>query len=187
MQTRRQHRARSESSLLSKDPYGLIWVALIYLALMGVKWWFFSPKEADDTSCVACAVAVIWLVSVLLHTSLIFYWVGWSKSNVKGPLFVFILSVLCLILAIVDFYLMKFILNKLLYAGVLNWQESQAFYLFDVFVPHSIGLLLITTIAYSMVRVLFCRDLVQKPLVYTFVVIVLLAVGPLYFMGIKVY
>jgi hypothetical protein len=186
MQTRRRQRTAG-SGILSKDPYGLIWVAFIYLALLVGKWWVLSPADPETSGCVVCAVAVIWLISVLLHSLLIVFWINWSRSYIKGPVFVFFLAMMCLILGISDFYLVKIVISKLLNVGLLSWPETQIEYLIEVFIPHSIALMVITSIFYSMLRTLLCPDLVQKPLVYTFVGIMLLAVGPLYFMGLVVY
>ena len=187
MQKTRRHRARSGSGILSKDPYGLFWLALIYLAILFVKWWIISPAKPEDTGCMACAMGVIWLLSVSLYSVLIFFWIGWTRSNAKGPVFVFFLAMLCLILTIVDYYVVKIVMSKLLYAGVFHWEESEAYNLIDILIPHSVALMALVSISYSMVRTLLCRDLVQKPLVYTFVGIVLLSSIPLYLMGIKLY
>ena len=187
MATKRRHRSQAGSSIFSKDPYGLVWLALIYLLLMIAKWWIISPADPADNNCVACVVAVIWLLSILVQTPLILFWIGWTRKYEQGTTFVFFLCILCLILAIVDFYLVKFVISKFLYGGMLNWQETQAFYLIDVFIPHSVGLLALTSVFYSMVRAAVSRDLVEKPLVYTFIVIVVLTVLPLYILGMKLY
>ncbi|HEY5602626.1 MAG TPA: hypothetical protein VIM41_05920 [Gammaproteobacteria bacterium] len=95
------------------------------------------------------------------------------------------LSLICLILAVIDYYAAQLVVNKLLYRGALRWEESQAPYLVDTFIPHTIGLLLISAMLYSVIRVFFCRDLVEKPLVYAFGAIVVVAVIPLFYVGLK--
>lgn len=187
MATKRRHRSRSSSSILSKDPYGLIWLALIFLSVMIAKWWFLSPANPEDYNCVACVVAVIWILAVLVHAILILFWIGWSKKYEKGITFVIFLSLLCLVLALLDYQVAQFVIGKLFYGGVLNWQESQASYLIDTFIPHSIGLLLVSSVFYSMLRVFVSRDLVEKPLVYTFAAIVGLSAIPLYLLGLLLY
>ena len=187
MASRRRHRSKEGSSIFSKDPYGLVWLAMIYLAVMIAKWWFLSPANPEDNNCVACVVAVIWLLSILLHILLVLFWVGWSKKYKKGATFVFFLSLFCVILAMVDFYLVKFVIGKLYYSGMLNWQEAQSSELIDTFIPHSVGLMLVSSVFYSMLRVFLSRDLVEKPLVYTFAAILMLSVIPLYFLGLVLY
>ncbi|WP_455207636.1 hypothetical protein [Kaarinaea lacus] len=182
-----RRRTRSRSGILSKDPFGLLWMALIYLAVMIAKWWYFSPADPQDNNCVACVVAVIWILSVLIFTLLPLFWVFWTKKYEKGVTFVFFLSLLCLILVIVDYYAAHFVIGKLFYGGSLRWDESQASYLIDTFIPHTIGLLIITSQLYTMLRVFICRDLVEKPLVFTFGAIIILAVIPLFFIGLKLY
>jgi hypothetical protein len=187
MATKRRKRAQSGDSLLSKDPYGLIWLSLLFLIIMVVKWWVISPANKEDGNCVACVVAVIWLLSVIIHLLLVFFWVGWSSKYEKGAVFVFFLCVICVALAALDYAVIQFAVGKLFYGGVLNWQESQASELIDILIPHSVGLLLITSVFYSMIRVFLCRDLAEKKLVYLFATVVVLSVLPLYFLGLIAY
>lgn len=187
MATKRRQRNQSGGSLLSKDPYGLAWLSILFLVVMVVKWWIISPANREEGNCVACVVAVIWLLSVIIHLLLVFFWIGWSSKYEKGTTFVFFLCVLCILVAAADYAVVQFAVGKLFYGGVLNWQESQASELIDSFIPHSVGLLLITSIFYSMIRVFFSRDLAEKKLVYLFASIVLLSVLPLYFLGLIAY
>ncbi len=187
MATKRRQRAQSGDNLLSKDPYGLIWLSILFLAVMILKWWVISPANKEDGNCVACVVAVIWLLSMIIHLLLVFFWIGWSSKYEKGIAFVFLLCLLCLVLAGIDYTVLQFVIGKLFYGGVLNWQEAQASELIDIFIPHSVGLLLITTIFYSMVRIFLCRDLAEKNLVYLFVLIIILSILPLYFLGLIAY
>ena len=95
-----RRRQRSQSTLLSKDPYGLVGLALIYLAIMVAKWFYISPPEGDN--CVGCVIAVIWIVSMLVFSLLSIFWIFWSRKYDKGTTFVFFLCLLCLLLAVVD-------------------------------------------------------------------------------------
>lgn len=187
MATRRRQRAQSSGNLLSKDPYGLIWLSLIFLTVMVVKWWVISPEYAESGNCVACVVSVVWLLSIIIHLLLVFFWIGWSKKYEKGTVFTLLLCILCLVLAAVDFKVMQFAIGKLFYGGVLNWQESQASELIDIFIPHSIGLLLISSICYSMIRIFTCRDLAEKKMVYLMATVIIVSVAPLYFLGLVAY
>jgi len=182
-----RRRARSDSGILSKDPYGLIWLGLIYLGVLISKWWYFSPANPEDNNCVACVVAVTWILSMLVFVFMSLFWVIWSRKYQKGITFAFFLGLLCLILVIVDYYVVEFVVRKLFYGGSLRWEESQASYLLDAFIPHTIGLLVITSVLYSMLRVFICRDLVEKPLVFTFGVILVVSVIPLFYIGLKLY
>jgi hypothetical protein len=182
-----RRRARSQSGILSKDPYGVIWMGLIYLGVLISKWWYFSPANPEDNNCVACVVAVAWILSILIFTLLSIFWVLWSKKYQKGITFAFFLGLLCLILVILDYYAVQFVVGKLFYGGSLRWEETQASYLIDTFIPHTIGLLVITSVLYTMIRVFICRDLVEKPLVFTFGAILVLAVLPLFYIGLKLY
>jgi hypothetical protein len=182
-----RRRARSEPGIFSIDPYGLIWMTLIYLAVMMVKWWYISPGNPQDNNCVACVVAVLWILSVLTFSLLSLFWIFWSKKYEKGITFVFFLSLICLILAVADYFAARYVTGKLFYGGVLRWEESQASYLIDTFIPHSIGLLVIASVLYSIIRVFFCRDLVEKPLVFTFGAIIVLSVIPLVYIGLILY
>ena len=187
MATRRRQRASSEGSTLSKDPYGLIWLSLIFLMVMVLKWWVISPENREAGNCVACVVAVIWLISVIVHLLLVFFWIGWSKKYEKGTVFVLLLSILCLVLAAVDYAAVHFAVGKLFFGGALNWQEAQASELIDIFIPHSIALLLISSITYSMIRIFFCRDLADKKLVYLMAAVITVSVLPMYFLGLVAY
>jgi len=187
MATRKRQRAQSGESLLSKDPYGLVWLSLLFLVVMVVKWWILSPEFREAGNCVACAVSVIWLLSMIVHLVLVFFWIGWSKKYAKGIAFVIFLSLLCLFLAAVDYQVVRFAIGKLFYGGVLNWQESQSTDLIDILIPHSIALLLISSLCYSMVRVFITRDLAEKKMVYLTASIILLSVLPLYFLSLIAY
>ena len=182
-----RRRARKESGILSKDPYGLIWMGLIYLAVLISKWWYFSPANPEDNNCVACVVAVVWILSILIFTLLSIFWVLWSRKYEKGITFAFFLGLLCLILVILDYYAVQFVVGKFFYGGSLRWEETQASYLIATFIPHTIGLLVITSVLYTMMRVFICRDLVEKPLVFTFGAILVPAVIPLFYIGLKLY
>ena len=187
MATKRRQRTQRNDNLLSKDPYGLIWLSILFLAVMIVKWWVISPANKEDGNCIACVVAVIWLLSVIIHLLLVLFWIGWSSKYEKGIAFVFLLCLLCLVLAGIGYAALEFVVGKLFYGGVLNWQETQASELIDIFIPHSVGLLLISSIFYSMVRIFFCRDLAEKKLVYLFASIIVLSILPLYFLGLIAY
>lgn len=187
MATRRRQRPQSGGNILTKDPYGLVWLSLIFLAAMIVKWWVISPANPEDGNCVVCVVAVIWLLTIIVHLLMVFFWIGWSRKYEKGTVFVLLLCILCLVLAAIDYTIVQFVIGKLFYGGALNWQESQASELIDIFVPHSIGLLLISSITYSMLRVFFCRDLAEKKMVYLMASIVALSAVPLYFLGLIAY
>jgi len=187
MASRRRQRTHSGDSLLSKDPYGLIWLSLLFLVVLIVKWWVISPTYRESGNCVACAVSMIWLLSVIVHLLIVFFWIFWSKKYEKGTAFVFFLCLFCVIIAAVDFKVLQFVVGKLFYGGVLNWQETQASELIDVFIPHSVGLMLITSIAYSMIRIFTCRDLAEKKMVYLFAAVVLVSILPLYFLGLVAY
>ncbi|MCI0507363.1 MAG: hypothetical protein L0Z73_14820 [Gammaproteobacteria bacterium] len=162
-------------------------MALIYLAVMVAKWWYFSPSNPQDNNCVACVVAVIWILTMLIFAVLSLFWIFWSKKYEKGITFVIFLSLICLLLAVVDYFAAHYVVGKLFYGGVLRWEESQASYLIDTFIPHSIGLLVISSLLYSVIRVLTCHDLVEKPLVFTYGVIIVLSVIPLFYIGLKLY
>ena len=101
MATKRRQRTQSSDNLLSKDPFGLIWLSILFLAVMIVKWWVISPANKEDGNCVACVVAVIWLLSVIIHLLMVFFWVAWSSKYEKGIAFVLFLCLLCLVLAVI--------------------------------------------------------------------------------------
>ncbi|WP_455220306.1 hypothetical protein [Kaarinaea lacus] len=182
-----RRRTRSQSGIFSKDPYGLLLMGLLYLAVLVSKWWYFSPDNLEGNNCVACVIAVVWILSMLVFTLLSLFWVLWSRKYQKGITFAFFLGLLCLILVIVDYYVVEFVIGKLFYGGSLRWEEAQASELLDSFIPHNIGLLAITSVLYSMLRVFICRDLVEKPLVFTFGAILVLSVIPLFYIGLKLY
>jgi hypothetical protein len=180
-----RRRKRSQSTLLSKDPFGLVGLSLLYLIVMVAKWWYISPPEGNN--CVGCVVGVIWLISTGVFALLSVFWVLWSKKYAKGTAFVFFLCLLCLILVAVDYEVVKYVIGKLYYGGALRWQEADASYLMDTFIAHSLGLMLLSAIFYSTLRVFFCRELTEKPLVYVLNAIIMLSVLPLFYLGLRLY
>ncbi|MGD8559938.1 MAG: hypothetical protein PVF34_00785 [Gammaproteobacteria bacterium] len=170
---------------MNLDPFGVIGLGLIFLAVMVAKWWYISPPEGDN--CVICVVAVIWFVSMLVFSLLSVFWVLWSKKYAKGAAFLFFLCLLCLVLVVIDYEVVQFVVRKLFYGGALRWQEADASFLIDTFIPHSLGLLLISAIFYSSLRVFLCQELTEKTLVYTMNAIIMLAVLPLFYLGLWLY
>ena len=181
---------RSSSSILSKDPYGLIWVALLFLSVLIAKWLFISPPDAQTTgleSCVLCVIFIVWFLSVLVSVLLMFFWILWSEKFSKSPLFVFIINVVIIVVALSAYKFVDYVVGKLFYSGVLRWQETQATYLFDEMLPHSMGLFLLVAILYSMVRILFCRELENRGFTITYSVLMALFAIPLMILGVWLY
>jgi len=185
--SRRRHQSASGGNIFSKDPFGTIWLALVFLVMLIGKWFVLSPGDPQDSNCVGCVVAVLWIMAILVSALMSLFWILWIQKFEKGTSFVFFLSIFSVVSAVIYYEFAVFVMGKLFYGGSLNWQESQASFLLDEFVPHSVGLFLVSMVLYSAVRMLFCRDLVDKPLVYSFSAILIVAVAPITYLGLWLY
>jgi len=185
--TRRRHHSPAGRNVFSKDPFGVTWLALFFLAILITKWFILSPGNPEDGNCVGCVVAVLWVMAVLVSLLMGLFWIIWAQKFAKGASFVFFLVLFCLFSTALYYQFTDFVMRKLFYGGSLNWQEAQATYLLDEFVPHSVGLFLVSMVFYIAIRVIFCRNLTDKGLVYIFSTILVLAVTPLTYLGLWLY
>lgn len=177
----------SGDSILSKDPFGLLWFGLLFLAVLVAKFWFISPPAPEDTSCYACAVGVMWIMTVLVFSLMTFLTILWSRKFEKGTAFVFVMCMMCVVCAVIDYNVALFVVRKLFYGGALSWDEANAEFLFNDFVPHTIALALVVSVFYTMVRIILSKDIVERNLVYTFGGIMILTTLPLMYLGIMLY
>jgi len=185
--SRRRHHSASGGNILSKDPFGTTWFALLFLGMLIGKWFVLSPGNPDDNNCVGCVVAVLWTLGILVSVLASLFWILWAQKFEKGTSFVFFLSILGIFSSVIYYQFAEFVMGKLFYGGSLNWQDAHASYLLDELVPHSVGLFLVSMVIYAALRVVFCRDLVDKPLVYSFSAILLVAVTPITYLGLWLY
>lgn len=184
---RHHHHPSASSSILSKDPFGLVWLGLLYLAVLVAKWWYISPDSQQDGNCVGCVVFITWFLSLLVSVLLSMFWIFWTEKSQKNNLFIFIINVIVILCTVIVYKFDLYVIAKLYYAGSLNWQEAQAQELFDSFVPHVVGLYMVTALIYSMLRVVVCRDLEEKFMTVGYGVVMILVTVPLVYIGLVMY
>ena len=99
----------------------------------------------------------------------------------------FLMSMMCLVCALIDYNIALFVIRKLFYGGVLSWEEAQAPFLLNDFIPHTIALAMVTAVFYTALRIIVSKDIVEKNLVYTFGAILILTTLPLMYLGVMLY
>ena len=180
----RIHTGSSSGGILSKDPYGLIWLSLLLAIVFAAKWLILTPPMQG---CVLCVVGINWFIYTLAGALLMFFWILWAERFPKNTLFIFTFNVVVILLILGAYKFAQYVIAKLFFGGMLSWLETEATYLFDVMLPHTLGLALLTVVTYSMVRVLFCSDLQDKRLSLTYGILMVLSMAPLFLLGLVAY
>ncbi len=175
------------TNLFKIDRFGVIWFALLYLAVLLTKWLYLSPVIAEKEECYVCVIGVLMGLALTIPLLMTTLWAVWPVKLEKGVFFLFVLSVSTLGCAYFVDLLSQTILSKLYYGGILAWQESQLSYLFDNFLPHSAGLFLATLMIYTTLRVAFSLEFVDRKMVIFVSVLLLLMSSSLLVIGLLLY
>lgn len=178
---------QSTIDTIRKDQFGVLWFGFLYAAVLAVKWIYINPEISGGTSCVICAIVVLWLLAVFLSLLLTALWILWDTKAVKGVTFIFVLGMSAICSAAFMNFLSQKIFAKLYYSGLLNWQESHITYLFDDFLKHSSGLYLATLLLYSMIRIAISRQFKNRKAVVAFSLYFSMVSSALLFLGLKLY
>ena len=177
----------SIGNVIKKDQYGVIWFGLLYLAVLLTKWGYLNPMLMQGDNCFACVIALIVLMAMLIPLLLTTLWILWGKKPKKGVLFLFILCMATLGCAVILKFAAQKLISKLYYTGFLNWQESQLGYLFEDFIPHSVGLFLATLMIYSMFRVAISSEFRDRKVIVALSIALLLMSSSLLVLGLILY
>jgi hypothetical protein len=153
----RNRRSRSSSpvvAFLKKDPFGVIWFALLFIAVMIAKWWYLQPPAISTDDCLVCVTALIVIMAIVITLLLTLFWILWTaKRQKKNIVFLFLICLGVLgCTALLDFASQK-LFGRLYYMGLLHWQAADITYLLDDFLRHSAGLYLGVLMAYAMARI----------------------------------
>jgi len=174
-------------NFIKKDRFGVIWFALLYLAVLLTKWLYLSPLIKENEDCYVCVIAILMALALIIPLLLTALWVLWSEKLGKGVFFLFLMSVSTLGCAFLVELLSQFIVSKLYYGGVLVWQESQLSFLFDDFLPHAAGLFLATLMIYTTARIAASSEFVDRKMVISVSMILLAMSSALLVMGLLLY
>lgn len=154
----RARKRRSDSNpvvaFFQKDPFGVTWFMIFYVAILITKWWYVEPPEIDPQSCLAC-VTVLEIIMAAMFTLLIsLFWVLWiGKRQNKNLLFLFLICLLVIgCTGLLNVASQEFF-SQLYYHGFLKWQGTDVTYLLDVFLRHNAGLYMGVLMIYAMLRI----------------------------------
>ncbi len=152
--TRRRSGSNPIVAFFSKDPFGVTWFTIMYLAVLIAKWWYIGPPEISAQSCLGCVTAIMVFLAVLVTLVISVFWILWvAKRQKKNILFLFLITLLILgCTALLDFASQE-IFSQLYYRGLLGWQETDVTYLLDDFLRHCVGIYLGVLMIYAMLRI----------------------------------
>lgn len=189
MSTRRRSGRQSNAlvELIKLDQYGVLWFGLIFLAVMIARWMFVQPLVLEGEGCVLCVLLLLWLMSMgvaLINPAL---WYVWTERAEKNIGLMFALPASAIACAFMINIIGRVVLQKLYHAGWLTWPETQLTFLLDDMVSHVAGLFLGTAVIYGMVRLIICKDLLDKKMVIPLSLGIVLATCGLMLLGIKLY
>ena len=154
--TRRRSGSNPIVSFFSKDPFGVTWFSILFVAALIAKWWYVNPPAISEQSCLACVTALMVVIAVVISLPLTAFWILWlGKRQKKSILFVFLICVLILACTALLDFANKEIFSQLYYRGMLRWDETDITYLLDDFLRHSAGLYLGVLMIYAMLRIAF--------------------------------
>jgi len=153
------------TNLLKMDRFGVIWFAILYLAVLLTKWLYLSPVIKENEDCYLCVIAILMGLALIIPLIMTALWELWSEKLGKGLFFLFIMCVTTLACAFLMDLSSKVVLSKLIYGGLLSWQESQLSYLFDDFLHHCAGLFLATLMIYTTLRIAISAEFVDRKMV----------------------
>jgi hypothetical protein len=137
-----------------KDPFGITWFTILYIAILVAKWWYVDPPEIDPQSCLACVTILEVILAALVSVLITVFWILWlAKRQKKNLVFLFLVCVLVIgCTGLLDVASQAFF-SQLYYQGFLRWQETDVTYLLDVFLLHNAGLYMGVLMAYAMLRI----------------------------------
>jgi hypothetical protein len=189
MSKRRRTRQSSNSllAIIAKDQYGLLWLALLILAVFILKWQVVQPPELEGSPCVLCVEILLWLLVVFVSLINAGLWWVWTSRAEKGLGLMFMLGISAVGSAFLANVIAHGMVEKLYYRGWLKWPEAQVSFLLDDFVSHAMGLFLATAVFYGMIRLAISKDLMDKKLVLFLSLGIALTSASLLFLGIKLY
>lgn len=140
----------------SKDPFGVTWFTLLFIAVVVAKWWYIDPPAISEFSCLGCVVTVQVILAAFITGIISLFWILWlGKRQKKNLLFLFLICILALgCTALLDFASRE-IFSQLYYRGFLRWEEADITYLLDDFLHHAAGLYLGVLMIYAQLRIAF--------------------------------
>jgi hypothetical protein len=187
--TKRRTQSSSNSilALIARDQYGVIWLALLTLAVFIMKWQVVQPPELEGGPCLMCVEVLLWLLVVMVSVINAGVWWAWTRKVGKGLGLVFALSISTVGIAFLADLIAHALVAKLYYHGWLNWPEAQLSFLLDNFINHAVGLFLGTAVLYGMLRLIISKELANKKLVIIISLGIALSAVILLFLGIKLY
>jgi hypothetical protein len=154
--TRRRSGSNPIVGFFSKDPFGVTWFTLLFVAALVTKWWYIGPPAISEQNCLACVTVLMVLIAVLVTSVITVFWILWiAKRQKKNILFLFLIVLLILGCTALFDLASQQIFSQLYYRGFLPWQETDITYLLDDFLRHSAGLYLGVLMIYAMLRIAF--------------------------------
>ena len=167
---RHSQRARSRGrgnqntvlGILTRDPFGILWVTLLFTAVLIAKWWFVSPIYASADNCLLCVVAISAVIAAICSFLPMAFWIAWTDRAPIGMGFYFSLIGVGLLVTGLYHKLSAIVISKLYFAGTLSWAESQATELLDQVVHHNSGFFLAVLMAYIAIRMPLVRSIPNK-------------------------
>jgi len=184
---RSRHSSNGILALIARDQYGMVWLALLVLAVYILKWQVVQPPKLDDSPCLICMELMLWLLAVLASFITAGVWWAWTPRLPKGLMLMFLLALTAIGSAFLASFVADTLLENLYYRGLLTWPESEGSFLLDNLSKHAMGLFLGISILYGMVRLIICKDLKDKQLVMLVSAGISLSAVGLLLLGIKLY
>ena len=155
-------------AFFQKDPFGITWFTILYVAVLITKWWYLEPPAIDPQSCLACVAVLEVILAVIITLLITVFWILWlAKRQNKNLLFLFLICLLVIgCTGLLDVASQEFF-SQLYYRGFLRWQGVDVTYLLDDFLRHAAGLYLGVLMIYTMLRIAFDPGFTPRKYVIT--------------------
>jgi hypothetical protein len=186
--TRRRPGSNPLVGFFSKDPFGVTWFTILFVATLIAKWWYIDPPAISAQSCLACVTIFMVVIAMLVTLVITVFWILWiAKRQKKNILFLFLITLLILGCTALFDFVSKEIFSQLYYRGFLRWQETDITYLLDDFLRHSAGLYLGVLMIYAMLRIAFDPGFAPRKYIIPINIIFIGVAAFLLLMGIMLY
>ncbi|MCG6969594.1 MAG: hypothetical protein LJE85_07495 [Gammaproteobacteria bacterium] len=186
--SRRRSGSNPIVAFFSKDPFGVTWFSLLFLAVLIAKWWYIDPPAISAESCLGCVTAILIIMAALTTAIISLFWILWrGKRQKKNLLFLFLICVLVLVCTGLLNMVSQEVFSQIYYRGFLRWQETDITYLLDDFLHHAAGLYLAVLMTYAMLRIAFDPGFSPRKYIIPINIVFILVAAFLLLVGILLY
>jgi len=155
-------------NILQKDPFGVIWVTLLFIFVAIIRFWVLDPSLVDADNSVPSVLAAVVPISICISLALTGVWIFWAARAPITMGFYFILGGIGVLCAMLLSKVSQSFINILYQKGLISWQADTISVLQTQIVPHLAGLYLGSLMIVLAIRMLLVKDIQPRlPLVLT--------------------